>query len=68
MKLFWWDDLESLRDYATGDLIVHASSLEEAQNIVKKECSSTVYEDMMKSEPEIYGDDEPVVIEFVGSA
>ncbi len=68
MKIFWWCDVESLRDYLSGELIVHASSLEEARNLVKKECSSDLFEEIMKSEPEIYGDDEPAIFKIIGSS
>ena len=68
MKLFWWGGMYALADYNPGDLIVHASSLGEAQELVKKKCSLDLYEEIMENDPEIYGDDESALIEIIGSA
>ena len=59
MKLFHWNESETLRDYGWGDIIVMAETVEEARQMVKDAKPAGYRED------EVYKDTlaDPIVLE-----
>ena len=75
MKLYYWSDVEELADYATGEVIIMADSLQEALDTIRKqliEAKETDHfiDELMKelknTEPFVY--DTPTAIWIGGSA
>ena len=53
MKLFHWMEIQALRDYGAGQVIIMAESLEEAHMSAIRDLPDHVAEEVLRTSPEV---------------